>query len=136
MPASGRPKSGGYLQIYQNNGEWIGTAVGSASGKPRFDPNNPDKSKRGRRLLGVTLLHGLEYKGDGEYGGGQIYDPDNGKTYKAKATMQGPDTLDARGYIGFSLFGKSQTWHRIAPTTKHVVQDKLHRPVGPGPQDN
>ena len=124
--------SGGYVQLYEDNGEWKGTIVGSKSGEARTDENNPDESKRDRRLLGITILEGLEYVGDGEFENGEIYDPNNGKTYKAKATQTGPDTLDARGYIGISLIGKTQTWHRVPPDTENVHQDLLHESITGG----
>jgi uncharacterized protein (DUF2147 family) len=129
-----RTKSGGYLQIYKDGSVYNGKVVGSVSGKPRVDTNNPDKSKRGRRLLGVVILKGLHAEGDGSYGDGHIYDPSNGKTYKAKATLDGPDPLDARGYIGFSLLGKTQTWHRISQSAEHVHQNLLEKPVGAEPK--
>lgn len=127
-------KTGGYVQVYKNDDSYAGRIVGSSDGKARYDKKNPDPDKKGRRLLGVVVLHGLQYEGDGEYDSGQIYDPNSGKTYKAKATMKGPDTLDARGYIGISLLGKTQTWHRIDPKAEHVHQDLLHHPVGAAPQ--
>ncbi|WP_423822172.1 DUF2147 domain-containing protein [Salinisphaera sp. SPP-AMP-43] len=127
-------KTGGYVQVYAEGDTFAGKIVGSADGKARYDKNNPDPDKRARRLLGLTILQGLEYKGDGEYDDGKIYDPNSGKTYKAKATLKGPDTLDARGYVGFSLLGKTQTWHRIDPKTERVHQDLLHEPVGAAPQ--
>ncbi|MGB7755860.1 MAG: DUF2147 domain-containing protein [Salinisphaera sp.] len=127
-------KTGGYVQVYQDGNGYSGRIVGSSDGKPRYDKKNPDADKKGRRLLGVVILHGLKYQDNGEYDGGQIYDPNSGKTYKAKATLKGPDTLDARGYIGISLLGKTQTWHRIDPKSEHVHQDLLHQPVGAAPQ--
>ena len=126
--------SGGYVQLYEDGGQWKGDIVGSADGKHRTDENNPDESKRERPLLGVTLLNGLDYVGDGKYENGTIYDPNNGKTYKAKATQTGPDTLEARGYIGISLIGRSETWNRIDPKAENVNQDTLHQPVGAAPQ--
>lgn len=128
-----RTKSGGYVQIFRNGKRFDGIVVGSVDGKPRYDTKNPDPNKRGRRLLGVTILHSLHYEGGKDFGGGHIYDPANGKVYKAKATLVGPDTLNARGYIGLSLFGKTQTWHRIAPNAPHVHQSLMHHPVGAAP---
>lgn len=118
--------SGGYVELYEEGGTYKGTIVGSKSGEARYDKNNPDESKQGRRLLGVTVLDGLQYAGNGEFEGGSIYDPNNGKTYKARAEQAGPDTLDVRGYIGISLIGKSQTWNRVEPSTENVHQDLLH----------
>jgi uncharacterized protein (DUF2147 family) len=119
--------SGGYVQLYEEGDTWKGKIVGSKSGKARYDKNNPDESKRDRRLLGITVLDGLKYAGNGEFEGGTIYDPNNGKTYKAKATQTGPDTIEARGYIGISLIGKSQTWKRIESDTENVHQDLLQK---------
>lgn len=129
-------KTGGYVQIYKADDHYKGRIVGSSDGKPRYDKKNPDSNKQGRRLLSVVILHGMKYEGDGKYGDGKIYDPHNGKTYKAKAEMKGPDTLDARGYIGISLLGKTQTWHRIDPKAEHVHRDLLHQPIGAAPQSD
>jgi len=54
----------------------------------------------------------LSGDGDGEWSGGTIYDPNNGKTYSCKLKLTGPDTLKVRGYIGISLIGRSETWKR------------------------
>ena len=52
-----------------------------------------------------------EEEGGGE--NGKILDPQSGKIYSAKMTpMDGGAKLDVRGYMGFSLFGRSQTWIR------------------------
>jgi len=63
-------------------------------------------------LIGLPLLTGL--KRDGlSYSGGSLVDPDSGSVYSVKMTLS-PDgqTLDVRGFIGVSLFGRSQTWIR------------------------
>ncbi|GAB3672625.1 DUF2147 domain-containing protein [Salinisphaera aquimarina] len=117
--------SGGYVELYEDGDHWKGKIVGSKDGQARYDKKNPDESKRDRRLLGVTVLDGLSYAGDGKFEGGTIYDPNNGKTYKAKASQSDPDTLDVRGYIGISLIGKSQTWKRVDKNAEHVHQDLL-----------
>ena len=47
------------------------------------------------------------------WGGGRIVDPKNGKEYSAKMTpVDGGRKLEVRGYMGFSLLGRSQTWLR------------------------
>jgi uncharacterized protein (DUF2147 family) len=49
-----------------------------------------------------------------EWSGGEILDPEIGKTYRAKMQLvDGGRKLIVRGYIGFSLFGRSQTWLRV-----------------------
>ena len=43
---------------------------------------------------------------------GELYDPKKGKTYSGKITLTDKNTLDLRGYIGFSFIGRSSTWTR------------------------
>ena len=67
---------------------------------------------------GMTILWGLERDGD-QWSGGQILDPSNGKTYKCKMSMlDGGNKLKVRGYIGFSMFGRSQVWERVPQPTE------------------
>ena len=80
-------------------------------GKEKVDDKNPDESLRNRKIVGLEILKGLQYKGPNKWGGGKIYDPDKGKTYKCKAWME-EGSLKFRGYIGFSLLGRTTTWTR------------------------
>jgi len=80
--------------------------------RPKTDVNNPDPMLRSRPLIGLELFEGFRYDGDGEWSGGTIYDPNNGKTYRCKLKLVGPDTLKVRGFIGISLIGRSETWTR------------------------
>lgn len=74
------------------------------------DGKNPDPSLRSRNIIGITSLNGLKWNGK-EYTDGKIYDPPSGKTYNCKAWMEG-DKLQLRGYLGFSMMGKTVSWHR------------------------
>jgi uncharacterized protein (DUF2147 family) len=80
-------------------------------GKEKVDDKNPDESLRNRTIVGLEILTGLMYKGPNKWEGGKIYDPEKGKTYKCKAWMEGKD-LKFRGFIGFSLLGRTTTWTR------------------------
>ncbi|WP_111745894.1 DUF2147 domain-containing protein [Salinisphaera orenii] len=126
-------ESKGYVQIYKRDSDYVGRAVGDAEGKPRYDKNNPDKSKRGRPLLGVRLIRHLKHDSGSNYHDGEVYDPDNGKTYSLAGELVNRDTLHLRGYVGISLFGKTQTWHRIDPHRANVHEKQLHEPLAPGP---
>lgn len=59
-------------------------------------------------LIGMQILKGIKKDGD-EFNGGTIFDPKNNKTYKCKLKIDGSN-LVIRGYIGFSLIGRSQIW--------------------------
>jgi uncharacterized protein (DUF2147 family) len=67
-----------------------------------------------RPVLGMTIMTGLKRDGD-EWDGGTILDPDSGNVYSAKLHLiDGGQKLEVRGYLGISLFGRSQTWVREA----------------------
>ena len=55
---------------------------------------------------------GLTKQGD-EYQGGSIPDPETGKVYRARMKLDGEGgKLNVRGFIGFALLGRTQTWVR------------------------
>ena len=80
-------------------------------GRPNLDENNPDPALRRRPVLGLVIIH-VSYTGRGSWKG-TVYDPDNGKTYGCNICLAGPDTMKLRGYLGFSLFGRTETWKRV-----------------------
>lgn len=68
---------------------------------------------RNKPILGLAIIWGLEKTGDHVWSGGQILDPHNGKVYRVMLTLANDGkSLRARGYIGFSLFGRTQNWYR------------------------
>ena len=68
--------------------------------------------RKNKPLLGLEIIRGLKSE-DGEFTGGNITDPKNGKTYKCTVKTDGADKLNVRGDVGFSLIGRSQTWHKV-----------------------
>jgi uncharacterized protein (DUF2147 family) len=60
----------------------------------------------------------LEWKGDQEewiWKEGRIYDPESGYTYSFQAEIdpENPDVLMGRGFLGFSLLGRTAEWTRM-----------------------
>ena len=65
-------------------------------------------------ILGMKILAGLKRDGDA-WDGGTILDPDSGNVYSATLGLSDSGKkLVVRGYLGISLFGRSQTWIREA----------------------
>jgi len=83
------------------------------AGKPKVDRENPDASQRERPTLGMNLVWGFTPAGENLWEGGFIYNPREGKTYKCKMTLENPDFLKVRGFIGISLIGKTNIWSRV-----------------------
>lgn len=67
---------------------------------------------KNKPILGMVILKDLKKDGS-SYSGGTILDPQKGKSYKCTISLENPDLLKVRGYIGFSLIGRSQYWHRV-----------------------
>ena len=104
----------GKVQIYECSGKLCGKIVWLNEtppeyGNPAKDINNPNENLRNRTLMGMNILEGFEKKDENFWEGGTIYDPKNGKTYKCNMTLEG-STLKVRGYIGFSLLGRTEVW--------------------------
>ena len=111
---TGDPKS--YVHIWVEDGVAFGR-IEKLIRKPDQDPDPVCDDCTGERLnqriMGMTILWGLEKDGD-TWDDGEILDPGNGKIYSAKITpVNGGQQLDVRGYLGISLIGRTQTWHRV-----------------------
>jgi len=102
------------IQIYKaKDGKFYGKIVWLAEpnrdGKPKVDRNNPDVARRNDPIINLLILKRFDKDGEHGYENGSIYDPENGKTYKCKMTLEG-NNLDVRGYIGFSMLGRTEHW--------------------------
>jgi len=70
--------------------------------------------RKDKPVLGLQIIRGVKAEGDGVWGGGEILDPNNGKTYRTRLKpVDGGKRLEVRGYIGAPLFGRTQTWVRV-----------------------
>ena len=87
-----------------------------------LDENNPDPTKRTRPVMGLQLLLGMKPASDGRWEG-DIYNPENGKTYSSRMWLKSDDTLRVEGCVlGFLCQG--QNWTRT----------KLETPAPASPQ--
>ena len=102
------------LEIYEVNGKLHGKIL-----KVFPDPGeDPDPvcdmcpgDKKGKKMVGMEIMWDLEKDGD-TWEGGKIMDPENGKVYDCYIELAKADKLKVRGYIGFSLLGRTQYWYR------------------------
>lgn len=106
-------KERGVVEIYEHNGKVYGKII------EILDPKHKDKKcvlcegdDKNKPILGMNFIRGLKKEGN-EYSGGKILDPQNGKLYKCYITLENSDKLKVRGYIGISLFGRTQYWYRV-----------------------
>lgn len=107
----------GMVQIYKKGDKYFGKVVwlkvpNNPDGTPRTDANNPDESLRNRPLKGLENLRDFVFKGNNKWEDGRIYDPKNGSDYACEMKLIDENTLEVRGYIGVSLFGRTDVWKR------------------------
>ncbi|HET6971998.1 MAG TPA: DUF2147 domain-containing protein [Phenylobacterium sp.] len=74
------------------------------------DDHNPNPALKGRTMLGLPMVWGFKSAGPGRWTGGKIYDPNNGKTYDSKLTVNGDGTLKVEGCV--LMICQAQTWRR------------------------
>ena len=89
-----------------------------AGDHPHNDVYNPDRGLRGRPLCGLSIGRGFAQTDARHADGGHLYDPKSGRTYSGSMSAEG-NTLRLRGYVGISLFGRTETWSRVGP--EHVT---------------
>lgn len=101
------------VEIFENSGKVHGKVIeimdASKSNRKCNKCTGTDKDKP---ILGLIIIKGLSKDGH-EYNGGKIVDPESGKIYKSFIKLIEKDKLEVRGYIGFALIGRSQTWLRV-----------------------
>ena len=103
------PNKDAKIKIYKRGDKYFGNFQWMAT--PRKDTKNPDQALQQRDILGLEFLSGFSYSNN-EYTGGKIYDPKSGKTYDCKMYLKNGD-LQVRGYIGLSIFGRTEVFERI-----------------------
>jgi len=106
---TGKAKS--HVEIYEKSGKIYGKVIKLLPGATVTTCNNCPAEKNGISLIGMDILWEFRpYKDYWSYG--QVVDPKNGKIYSGNIWLEG-DNLKLRGYIGISLIGRSQIWHKV-----------------------
>jgi uncharacterized protein (DUF2147 family) len=132
---TGKPES--WFKITERNGVYEGT-IAKIFFKPGEDPNwvcdKCQGAEKGRPVLGLTLIKGMQRNGL-SYENGTIMDPRDGSVYRALMRLT-PDgkKLEMRGYLGISLFGRSQVWNRLPDNALSAQDARPASRTGTGPQ--
>lgn len=108
-------KERGLVRIWEQNGTLYGRVVSTV------DPADANKTcgkctgdRKDKPVIGLDIIRGLHQDGE-QWSGGEILDPENGATYRCSIRVEdGGRKLVVRGYVGFSLLGRSQTWLRAS----------------------
>src|SRR5262249_12916548 len=129
---TGKPES--WFKITERNGVYVGNLV-KIFFKPGEDENwvcdRCEGAEKGVPVLGLALIKGMRRNGY-SYENGTILDPRDGSVYRALMRLS-PDgsKLEVRGYLGISLFGRTQVWNRL-PDNALSSQSAPPAPKGAG----
>ena len=70
-------------------------------------------ARKDQPVLGMQILWGMRQTGS-EWTGGHVLDPETGNVYRCTFTLDnGGKELRIRGYVGFSVFGRTEKWVRV-----------------------
>ena len=89
----------------------------SSSAPNKVDAKNPKTELRNRPLCGLNISTDFQQVDTAHLDKGHLYDPESGRTYSGTIVANG-DQLNLRGYVGISLLGRTEIWHRV-PTENH-----------------
>jgi uncharacterized protein (DUF2147 family) len=73
-------------------------------------PTTVSREERNRPLVGVPIPTGLRPQGANKWSGGQIYNPEDGKTYDANVSLEGANILKVQGCMLIEC--RTKTWTR------------------------
>ena len=107
---TGKKKS--EVLLYKNEGKLYGKILNLLldEDKGKLCVNCKGENKN-LAIEGMVIVEGLKLNGK-TWEEGTILDPKSGKTYSCYITFENNNTLKVRGYIGFSLLGRTQKWIR------------------------
>ncbi len=103
----------GFIRVYESDGKFF------AKIEKTFDAGDETRvcsactdERKNQPLIGLVIMRNVKPEGD-EFVDGDILDPDSGSIYRCKFRLEDHgNRLTVRGFLGISLFGRSQTWFR------------------------
>jgi uncharacterized protein (DUF2147 family) len=108
----------GRIQIHKKGDLYFGKIIwlsepNDESGNLKLDVKNPSKALQSQPIIGLEVLKGFIYKGNGVWINGKIYDPKTGNSYNCQMSLPEQNKLNIRAYFGLSIMGRTETWTRI-----------------------
>lgn len=91
---------------------WLAEPNDPETNRPKVDKKNEDEKLRTRPILGMVNLRDFKFIKNKLWEEGKIYDPKSGEDYSCTIKLVNENTIEVRGYVGISLFGRTDTWKR------------------------
>ena len=110
------PEKDGQFEMYEKAGRFFGRVV-AYDVPDQLDERNPDPKLRSRPFVGIDMFESFRFDPEsGRWVDGTVYDGKGGSTYDGYLWFEDgdPNTLLGRGYIGISVFGRTERFERVA----------------------
>ena len=107
----GEPKS--HISIYENKGKLEAKVIKLLPNATLKICSSCEGVNKDKPIEGMNILWDLKKTSNTEYKDGTILNPKNGKVYDCFISLEEKDKLKVRGYMGLSMFGKTQYWYRV-----------------------
>lgn len=109
---TGKAKS--HINIYEKDGKLYGKVIKLLTpGRENATCTKCKGNKKNKPIVGMVVLSGVEKDGKNKWDDGEILDPKKGKTYDVSLELVNANKLKVRGYLGFSMLGRTQYWERV-----------------------
>lgn len=95
-------------------------SVDPGQGGIAVDNRNRAEALRGRSMVGATVLEGFKNGGD-VWRSGHIYNPKDGRTYRASLRLESKDRLAVSGCLG--PICKKLIWERLSHGEDTVIAE-------------
>ena len=121
------------VEVYRQNGQYNARIVWflCENNDPLMadhrDTENPDPALRSRSWLGLNTLEKLTYRGNSEWSGGTVYDPNTGHTFEATVKLLSANQLIARGYWKLPVLGRNLTFNRVGASCGLAAESSLQK---------
>ena len=101
----------GLVEIYKENNTYSAKIIKTFIGPKDATCNYCKGSKKDQPIIGLVIIKNIK-KNNNEFDGGTILDPESGTEYKCYLKLVKDNKLKVRGFVGFSVFGRTQYWRR------------------------
>jgi uncharacterized protein (DUF2147 family) len=99
------------IEIYNKDNIYYAKIVETFIGPKNATCQYCKGTKKDKPIIGLVIIQNTKKNGN-EFDGGTILDPESGVVYKCYLKLIDSDKLKVRGFIGFSIFGRTQYWLR------------------------
>lgn len=99
------------IEIYKEQDLYFGKIIEKFTGPENATCEKCEGAKKDTPIIGLVIIENITKEED-SFEGGTILDPESGDTYKCYLKLVKNNKLKVRGYLGVSLFGRTQYWIR------------------------